>query len=108
MAVLGNGLDICYPSEHHRLMECIEENGLLISEYPPGTQPTKYTFPRRNRLISAWSDKLIVVSPGKRSGAFTTIEFEKKYGREVEIQQTGIVPGCQVSETMSLLVQKQI
>ena len=85
VAVAANGLDICYPSEHQKLMECIEKNGLLISEYPPGTIPTKYSFPRRNRLISAWSDKLIVIAPGKGSGAFITAQYEKKYGRDVEI-----------------------
>lgn len=57
MAILGNGLDICYPSEHNKLMKCIEEKGLLISEYQPGIQPDKYRFPRRNRLIGSWSDK---------------------------------------------------
>ena len=62
-------------------MEQIAEKELLISEYPLGTQPTPYRFPKRNRLISAWSDKLIVVAAGKGSGAFITAEYEKKYGR---------------------------
>lgn len=85
IAIVGNGLDICYPSEHLKLMDSIAETGLLLSEYPPGTLPTRYNFPRRNRLISAWSDKLIVIAPGKGSGALTTAEYERKYGREVEI-----------------------
>lgn len=85
VAVLGNGLDICYPSEHKKLMEHIIKTGLLISEYPPGTQPAKFRFPRRNRLISAWSDKLIVVAPGKGSGAFITADYERRYGRNVEV-----------------------
>ncbi|MBC5781197.1 DNA-processing protein DprA [Blautia sp. M29] len=51
IAILGNGLDICYPGEHHKLMKCTEEKSLLLSEYPPGTSPSRYTFPRRNRLI---------------------------------------------------------
>lgn len=87
VAIVGNGLDICYPSEHKKLMECIMENGLLLSEYPPGTKPTKYTFPRRNRLISAWSDEIIVIAPGKGSGALITAEYGKKYGRKVEIME---------------------
>lgn len=85
VAILGNGLDICYPSEHSKLMECIIENGLILSEYPPGTRPTKYRFPRRNRLISAWSDQLYVIAPGKGSGALITAEYEKSYGRKVHI-----------------------
>ena len=84
VAVLGNGLDICYPAEHQLLMDKIREKGLLISEYPPGKKPTQYTFPKRNRLISAWSDKVILVAPGKGSGALITGEYAKKYGRKVE------------------------
>ena len=83
--MLGNGLDICYPSEHQLLMEKIREKGLLISEYPPGTKPMRYTFPERNRLISAWSDKVIIIAPGKGSGAFITGDYAKKYGREIQI-----------------------
>lgn len=85
IAVLGNGLDICYPSEHQLLMDKIREKGLLISEYPPGTRPTRYNFPKRNRLISAWSDKVIIIAPGKGSGALITGDYAKKYGRETEI-----------------------
>ena len=87
VAVLGNGLDICYPSEHRLLMEKIREKGLLISEYPPGTRPTRYTFPKRNRLISAWSDKVIIIAPGKGSGALITGDYAKKYGKEIESVQ---------------------
>ena len=42
VAIVGNGLDICYPAEHERLMERIRETGLLLSEYPPGTEPSNY------------------------------------------------------------------
>ena len=85
VAILGNGLDICYPSEHKKLMERVGEKGLLLSEYPPGTKPAKFRFPQRNRLISGWSNKLLVVAPGKNSGAFITADYEKTYGRDVEI-----------------------
>lgn len=84
VAILGNGLDICYPKEHYKLMKCIEEKGLLISEYPPGTTPSPYHFPQRNRLISGWSDKLIVVAAGKGSGAFITAECSRKCERGVK------------------------
>ena len=86
LAILGNGLDICYPAEHNKLMKCIEEKGLLISEYPPGTHPDRYRFPRRNRLISSWSDKLFVIQAEKGSGALITAEYSRKYGREVEME----------------------
>ena len=83
IAIVANGLDICYPSEHKKLKECIEKQGLILSEYPPGTKPQKYYFPRRNRLISAWSDELLVVSAGKGSGALITAEYAEKYGRNI-------------------------
>lgn len=72
-------------SEHNKLMKCIEEKGLLISEYQPGIQPDKYRFPRRNRLIGSWSDKLFVIEAGRGSGALITAEYSRKYGREVEM-----------------------
>ncbi|MBN2586478.1 MAG: DNA-processing protein DprA, partial [Candidatus Fermentibacteraceae bacterium] len=66
MAVLGNGLDICYPPEHENLAERIAEKGVLVSEYPPGTEPARYRFPERNRLISGFSRGVVVVEAGRR------------------------------------------
>ena len=83
VAIVGNGLDICYPAEHERLMERIRETGLLLSEYPPGTEPSSYTFPQRNRLIASWSDRLIVIAAGRGSGAMITANCADKYGRRV-------------------------
>lgn len=83
IAMLGNGLDICYPSEHMELMERIIENGAVISEYPPGVKPDSKHFPRRNLLISAWSYKILVVEAGAKSGSLITANYAQKYGREV-------------------------
>lgn len=66
-------------------MDKIREKGLLLSEYPPGTKPTRYNFPRRNRLISAWSDEVIIIAPGKESGSLITADYAKKYARKIEI-----------------------
>lgn len=85
IAVLGNGLDICYPSEHKKLMEQIERNGLLISEYEPGIRPQKINFPRRNRIIAAFSDEIIVIEAKKGSGALITAQCGEKYHRRVKI-----------------------
>lgn len=85
IAVLGNGLDICYPKEHDQLMEAIACRGLLVSEYSPGTRPSSYHFPLRNRLIAALSDELAVMDPGKRSGAMITLECADRIGRPVRI-----------------------
>ncbi len=83
IAVLGNGVDICYPEEHDRLYEKIAQTGCILSEYPPGTQPRQYYFPRRNRLIAALSDCLFVIDAGRNSGTRFTIESSIKYGRLV-------------------------
>jgi DNA processing protein len=83
IAVLANGLDICYPKEHRGLMECIIEKGALLSEYPPGVMPSSYRFPRRNRLISAWTNELYVIGAGQGSGALITAEYSRKYGNKV-------------------------
>ncbi len=84
VAVLGNGLDICYPSEHKALMDSIRHTGLLLSEYPPGSRPAPYHFPQRNRLISALSDRLVVLSAGERSGALITAKWAQKLNKEVD------------------------
>lgn len=83
IAVLGNGVDICYPKEHDRLYEEIIKTGCVLSEYPPGTVPREYYFPRRNRLIAALSDALYVIDAGRHSGTESTIENSRKYDREV-------------------------
>ena len=83
IAFLGHGVDICYPKEHTKLMEAIIENGVVISEYPPTTQARPENFPKRNALISSWSDKVLVVEAGEKSGALITAEIAKTQGKEV-------------------------
>ena len=85
VAILGNGLDICYPAEHKILMQRIAEQGLLLSEYEPGIKPNAKHFPARNRIIAAWSNRVIIVEAGKGSGALITGDIARKYGREVKI-----------------------
>ncbi len=83
IAVLGCGPDICYPSEHRKLYDAIVSRGCVLSEYPPGTKPRNYTFPERNRLIAALSDKVFVIDAGSHSGTRSTIEDCYKYGKEI-------------------------
>ena len=83
ITVLGNGVDICYPEEHERLYEEISLRGCVLSEYPPGTSPREFRFPKRNRLIAALSDELYVVEAGRQSGTETTIKACELYGRIV-------------------------
>lgn len=70
IAVLGFGVDQCYPIEHLNLKETIAEKGLLISEYPPGTPPSKFLFPKRNRIIAGLMCDVLerVESKGREEG----------------------------------------
>lgn len=83
IAVLGCGIDICFPRSNLKLMEEIAEGGLIVSEYPPGTRPTKFTFPRRNRIISGLSQSTVVVQAPDRSGALITADMAADQGRNV-------------------------
>jgi len=83
LAFLGSGIDVCYPKEHNELMENIIQNGAIISQFPPGTKPKPEYFPKRNALISAWSEKLLVVEAGQNSGSLITAQYTKELGREV-------------------------
>lgn len=83
IAVLGCGVDICYPSENRKLYEQICSEGLVISEYPPGTPPMPFRFPLRNRIIAGLSSVVTVVEAGRDSGALITASLAEDYGREV-------------------------
>ncbi|MFW5888465.1 MAG: DNA-processing protein DprA [Patescibacteria group bacterium] len=86
VAILGSGLDEynIYPPQNRGLMKkIIETGGTVISEFPPGTPPTKYTFPQRNRVVSGLSLGVLVVEAAKRSGALITAEFASDQGREI-------------------------
>jgi len=82
-AVMGGGLDTMYPPEHASLAERVAEHGCLISEYPPGAKPAKYTFPERNRIISGLSRAVVVVEAGERSGTMITVATALDQGRDV-------------------------
>jgi DNA processing protein len=83
LAFIANGPDICYPTEHHSLVDEIIENGAVLSPYPPGTRPRQEYFPLRNRLLSAWVDQLLVVEAGERSGALITAGYAMEQKRKV-------------------------
>lgn len=90
LAFVGCGVDICYPEEHRELMKKIIEHGAVISEYPPGVRPEANHFPERNRLISGWSEKVLIVEASEKSGALITADIGRKQGREVLAVPNGI------------------
>ncbi|HEY1059726.1 MAG TPA: DNA-processing protein DprA [Limnobacter sp.] len=84
IAVLGCGPDVVYPSCHHRLAASIlAGQGLILSEYPPGTAPMQGFFPQRNRIIAALSDALVVVEAAVRSGSLITARLAGNLGKPV-------------------------
>ena len=83
VSVVGTGLDIVYPYDNRGLWERIAENGTIVSEYPLGTQPTRWTFPRRNRIIAGMSDGILVAESFKKGGALITAELGFSMNREI-------------------------
>ena len=84
VAILGSGLDNIYPRNNLRLAEdIVTKGGLLISEYPPGTEPLKEHFPQRNRIISGLSLGTIVIEGTKDSGSLITAKYALDQNREV-------------------------
>ncbi len=83
VAVLGCGIDVCYPPGHQRLRERIVAAGCVLTEEPPGVAPLKYNFPKRNRLIAALAAAVVVVEATSRSGALSTARWAADLGREV-------------------------
>lgn len=82
-AVLGCGVDICYPRENINIFSEIQKKGGIISEYPPGIEALKWHFPARNRIISGLADAVIIVEAKKRSGSLITVEYALEQGKDV-------------------------
>jgi DNA processing protein len=83
IAVLGCGADVPYPAGNRSLWRRIAEEGLILSEYEPGTRPQKYYFPARNRIISGLSRLTVVAEAGLHSGSLITAGLAAEQGREV-------------------------
>ncbi|HEV7237688.1 MAG TPA: DNA-processing protein DprA [Thermoanaerobaculia bacterium] len=83
IAVLGTGIDIVYPSSNRRLFRRIEEHGLIVSEFPPGTPPKPENFPIRNRVISGLARGTVIVEATSRSGSLITARMAAEQGRDV-------------------------
>ena len=92
-AVLGSGLDRVYPSEHAPLAKEIEQSGLIVSEYAPGTPPLPQHFPMRNRLISGLSLAVVVIEASEKSGSLITASCALEQGRDVMVVPGSVLSG---------------
>jgi len=81
VCVLGSGLDVVYPRENTGLFKQIRQNGLILTEYPRGFGPKKWTFPMRNRIIAGLSDQIIVTEAAEKSGSLHTASFGEEINR---------------------------
>lgn len=96
VGVLGCGADLVYPLSNRALFRDVEQYGCILSEFAPGTQPAKWTFPKRNRIISGLSNGVLVVEAPEGSGALITANHALEQGRDVfvvpgNIDQPGFV-----------------
>ena len=83
IAVMAGGVDVIYPAENTGLAAQIAESGVLVSEQPPGTEPTARHFPTRNRIVSGLSRAVVVIEAAQRSGTLITARNALDQGREV-------------------------
>lgn len=80
IAVVASGLDVCYPREHRALWHEVADGGLVISEWPPGSEPLAYRFVQRNRLVAAACEVLVVVESRERGGSLVTASLAAERG----------------------------
>jgi DNA processing protein len=92
-AVLGSGVDVVYPPEHRELADAIAGQGVVLSEWPPGTPPRPFHFPARNRIISGLSLAVVVVEAAEKSGSLITAGCALEQGRAVLAVPGNILSG---------------
>lgn len=83
VAVLGCGIDTIYPASNTNLAKKIMKDGMIISEYPPGTPPAKHRFPERNRIIAALSLATVVIEANENSGSLITAKLALELGKDI-------------------------
>lgn len=83
VAVLGSGIDVCYPSNNEKLFGILKEQHLVITEYPPGTPPNSANFPKRNRIVAGLSKSVLVTEASIPSGTLITVGVAAELGLDV-------------------------
>ena len=103
VAVIGSGIDVCYPMQHKRLAREIVKRGCVMTEYAPGTRPSGSNFPVRNRIISGLSEATLVIEGHEKSGAVITARRAFAQGRVVYALPGNV--GNRNSEATNLLIK---
>ena len=103
-AVLGCGVDICYPRENYKLYQELQISGGIISEQPIGVQPQRNFFPARNRIISGLADIVLVIEAKKESGSLITADMALEQGKDV-YALPGNITSC-LSEGCNQLIKQ--
>jgi len=85
LCVLANSLDIIYPKVNQKLIEDMRRDSLLLSEYPPTTKATRYSFVHRNRIVVGLGEALIIMEADLNSGSLRSFEYAKQMGKEVYV-----------------------
>lgn len=83
IAVLGSGIDVCYPPENRQLMADIGNSGAVISEFNIGTPPLAHNFPRRNRIVSGLARAVVAIEAKEKSGVMNTVKWALEQNKEV-------------------------
>ena len=98
VGVLGCGVDVIYPTSNRKLYQTLDQQGCLLSEFPPGEKPNRWNFPKRNRIISGLSCGVLVVEAPAKSGALITARQAIEQGRDVFVVPGNIgVAACEGS-----------
>jgi DNA processing protein len=85
IAILGSGIDVCYPKEHQPIYDAMKQGHLVLSEYPTKVEPKKEHFPWRNRIIAGLAHGVFVAEARKRSGTLITVGYALYLGKEVYV-----------------------
>jgi DNA processing protein len=83
LAVLGCGIDVCYPPENRKLYDAVASQGAILSEFSLGVEPSAFNFPKRNRVVSGLSQVVVAVEAGEKSGVLSTVGWAADQGRTV-------------------------
>jgi len=104
IAIVASGLDVTYPKENAELWKFVAENGLLLTESPPGTMPEAFRFPLRNRILAALSEVLVVIESHAKGGSMITVEEAQR--RDISVMAVPGSPRALSSAGTNLLLQQ--